>query len=228
MTIHECYLVYGFKVTREKYAAIHGYGRELLNDERFVRHAMNISGGFYSGYGETDPAKQLDNITECFDDIVEDIMVTGIDCINDGEPHWDECGFTVSKSFIIDGVPFVTRSGTHDDETLHDCYIVGVDIEQIDVSKHGRPTVEHICTKYVTNQHRDTIALQMAAIRLTAIGIPFDIVTLITKYITSPDYEYECGLLLTDPKWKTIITSDLNEDLKPQLYVLTDDCSCCS
>jgi hypothetical protein len=226
MTVNKYYFIYGFKVPIPEYAAMHGYGRELLNDDRFISHVMNLNHGFYTGYGDNDPDDQLQNIATNFDAIVQDIMAEGVEFINDSNPHWDAHGYSSMKSFTLNGSTFVTRSATHDN-TLNDYYIVGVDRGSVTNSRGGISDVGSVFIKCMSNRQLDDATLIMISSRLTTTGIPLDIILMITKYLYSPDYR-QCDILLTDPKWSTIIHPEHNPHLEPQLIVLTDDCSCCS
>ena len=226
MTVSEYYFIYGFKVTIPEYAAMYGYGKHLLNDDRFITHVRCLNHGFYTGYDEEDFEEQQQNITNNFDTIVQDMMATGVEFINNGNPHWDNHGYSSEKSFELNGSTFVTRSATHDN-TLNDYYIVGVNRGSVLNGRRGISDVGSVFIKCMNDRQLDDASLIMISSRLTTIGIPLDIISMITKYLYSPDYR-QCDILLTDPKWSTIIHPEHNPHLEPQLYVLTDDCSCCS
>jgi hypothetical protein len=170
-------------------------------------------------------------------------MVEGYTGIDNGRPHWDpsrgdehKLGYSRCRTFDIDGVyEYVTRTVPHD-SVLRDYYIVGYDVGELLRPAIGTSRlVSGVHTSYISNE--EAIALQMAASRLSIIGVPFDIITVITGYLTAltsedycecRDYVSICRDLLKDLKWKTIIRPEHNADLHPQLYIVTEDCRCCN
>ena len=229
MTIYRYFFIYGFKVTIQEYRELHGYGRGLLDDDQFLDHTL---------IDTDDP-----DVDKEFDSWIDWLMSDGYAGVDNGRPHWNPSnsnqhkpGYSQWRTFGIDGVyEYVTRTVPHD-SVLRDYYIVGYDVGEILRPAIGTSRlVSSVQPSYISNE--ESIALQMASSRLSIIGVPFDIITLITGYLTaltSDDYyEYRdytsiCNDLLVDPKWKTIIHPEHNTDLHPQLYIVTEDCRCCS
>jgi hypothetical protein len=176
---------------------------------------------------EEDYGEVLIYMSTAFEEVIDDVMGNGIACINDGRPHWN-LKASYNRQFTMNDILFETRTVTDDNDSSTWVYVIGLPVGHMrftnpngcsDSEDFLHSDIGKAVTTYMNNQQVNTATVQMASIRLSAAGLPFDVISMIMKYIYPSDAD-RCKALLADPKWRSVIREEYNEHLEPHLYIV--------
>ena len=202
MTVTYLHCVFGFLVKIDDYVAMYGYNNipdDIIKTCIDEHHAVSSSGAFIHFMEEG-----------------------GYQPIDNGNPHWDSTGFINVKRFQVGRYHYIAMSFPHDKKEYYRThYVVGIEKPSIDIDDGTFDEPQ------VSNQLMSDKTSKYAVYRLAQCNIPYDIVLMIMRYLL-PDDNALCNVLLEDKAWKRIIKRKDNKKLQPKMYMIPNDCNCCS